>query len=350
VELGTFAGEAEVVKLLDMMQAHLARHPAPLFPIELVCALRKLHRRMEEQDNFTHPLFKTLVDLASRDIYSGDVALRLQALRIFHILSVHMVPFECIAFSVLLLADPHPEIRRLAPSVLGRVKIMCLEMGDSRIPERRAPGSLHDVLQLPYLLQSAAPDVCGPLPSEWEAFLASMAGPLGQGEEAGHFEPALQAYLAQGLAVPAAPGSWSEGKSPLDLLRGIRDQRASAFAELATQQLTRLERLLDAKTRVPTAAPLTEQLERQLAAEESRALEHVEEDMRNLTHLLRLAGNLLAASGPATSLSGRKALEAMLHKGVREMEKVGLEVLEALERQFYYFDDFMDLPIACHEQ
>ncbi|KAJ3415514.1 RNA polymerase II associated protein 1 [Chytridiales sp. JEL 0842] len=118
VELAIISGPEEMVKALDAIQIFLDVIDDEQIAIKVYGSLHKILNKTPPGQGFKHPLFRTLLGSCRRDIRNKDANTRLRSLAIFKIFAKQMTQEESMWFVYLYLADSSPEVRKKAKDVM----------------------------------------------------------------------------------------------------------------------------------------------------------------------------------------------------------------------------------------
>ncbi|KAJ3084110.1 hypothetical protein HDU99_003321 [Rhizoclosmatium hyalinum] len=364
VELSLMVGQDEIMHVLDALQTFIENTNDDNVIEKIHGSISKLLGVVGPK----HTIFRTMLGTCRKYIKSKDPQLRLKALQIFQIFIKYLSTEESMTFAITFLADSNPDIRNKAKHILilGGLfdfAITTLRNVKSYAGTRRGAllesCKLASIAKLGVTVASAAPEndsLVVPL-ADKDPFNAKYYGSdrrkkftTRYGLDESRFArtsaavtPSIMEQVEDGVSSFHQPSSvliskyqWMLNIDTTSLLRECMKQ----FPEVADQVIAAHLQQTEAAVGIK-------------ASEDDDAPEEAGADVENEIHVLDVFSNLLiaydginmeAATGYINRLQNFIAVCNQRAADLRE------QLYQQLESTFYFFNEFIDVPIVSEEQ
>ncbi|KAI8611201.1 armadillo-type protein [Chytriomyces sp. MP71] len=366
VELALMVGQDEIMRVLDALQTFVEACNDDNIVEKIHGSISKLLGVAGPK----HTLFRTMLGKCRKYIKSKDVQLRLKGLQIFQIFIYHLSPEEGMNFGCTFLADSDPEVRSRAKQVLilgGLLDFAVVSLKNVKLSAGSRRGSLLESCKLPSLskigvtssLASAESHVLEIPVKDLDAFnanyyasdrrkkLTSRYG-LDESKFARTSAPVTMSVLevveARVLSFHKPSVQimekyrWMLNIDSTTILHECLKQYPSVADEVIAAYLTQTEVAIGIK---------------QEDDDEPGEVVESAPDVENEIHILDVFSNLLIAYDGINADASANYLDRMRKFILACNEKATIireRLYQELENTFYFFNEFIDVPVVSDEQ
>ncbi|KAJ3090469.1 hypothetical protein HK102_003650 [Quaeritorhiza haematococci] len=330
VELSIIAGPAEMAKVLDAIQAFFDQVTEEEIKVKVYGSLGRILEHLGPK----HPMFRSLITTARKEIQNKDPRIRIQSIAIFRIFMKYMAPEEAMWFCFLYLADSNREVRKQAKEMMVLEGLLDFAIGGlkaHRSPNNPRRTAILETCKLPSIQQ------------------------LGVTINTNATEESIMSSLEDRSTTikVASPETinkyqWLLNMDTITILHECMKKHPHIATEVVEEVFATIEAALRSRATATTEGDATE------TAEDMG----IEAEIHFIDVLSAL---LFAYEGVDTTDQGQSQqgppspsyvdrLRSFITSCINHAHATRENLYEDLENSFFFFNDYIDVPIVSDEQ
>ncbi|KAI8922787.1 armadillo-type protein [Entophlyctis helioformis] len=375
IDLSLVAGQDEVKLVLDAVNTFTDN----LDDKSVKQQIQQATSRILAETGPKHPVFRNMLNQAKRDVKSKDASQRQQALYVFRLFAPHMSMEDCMWFVFHFLADSSLQVRTMSREIIAQAKVIefaypTLQRNVAKTGRRAellALGRLPAMASLGLSINDASSQsdedvgympVNDPFNSAYysserrskftrmyglsEQSFAKLVAPVTQGVLASIEARASNIERVSPEAI--SKSQWLLKLEPLTILHDLIGLYPSVASELIETLLSSVESGTKLRATMGSNDMLPTSSQTNLTTDKTSD----EHDVETATHKIDVLSNLLIAhDGIGTKMPHwLKRFQTVITFCCDSANKIRESLYMDIERSFYFFNEFVDIPIVSDEQ